>query len=129
MRLGLLKRIGVILLAFAFLGGGLPHMAMFSAAMASTAAASTAVLDQHAHHEHNIAAAASQSVADHDPSGKTIPACQHTNDCLACVALDLPARVRLFTALHWSRLTYQPDNFRLTGMTLRPELSPPIRQS
>ncbi len=120
MRLGLLRRLGLILLAIAFLGGGLPRVAMFS-----VAAASTTVTTRHLHHGH----ATSPIAAACDPSGKTMPACQHGTDCLACTALDLPASARPVTTLRWIRLTYPPQTARLSGMTLRPELSPPIRQS
>jgi hypothetical protein len=123
MRLGLLKRIGLIVLAIAFLWAGFPRMAL-----ANAAATSTGVMTPHMHPGH-VAHATSRTAPDCDPSGKSMPGCQHANDCLACVALDLPTGARLATALGWISLTYQPETSRLFGLTLRPELSPPIRQS
>jgi hypothetical protein len=122
MCIGLLKRIGLILVAIAFLSGGLPRMSMFRAA-----AAPAPTMSLHAHDMHSAQA------AHHDDDcaalGKKTPACQHPDDCLACVLFDLPAKVRPAAALRWTRLVFQPSTPSPSGVTLSPELFPPIRQS
>jgi hypothetical protein len=123
MCVGLLKRIGLILVAIAFLSGGLPRMSMFSAGSASAVMTSL-----HAHDMHSAQAAAHPD-GDCASPGKKAPACQHPDDCLACVLFDLPAKVRPAAAMSWTRLVFQPSTPSPSGVTPPPELFPPIRQS
>jgi hypothetical protein len=112
----LFRRIGVLLLAIAFLGGGLPGLAMATVGPA-------AAMASHMHAMHVAPA------ADHHPR-KAAPDCQHSNDCLACAAFDIPATILAVAAVHWIELSYRPGEPRLAqGMMPPPELFPPIRQS
>jgi hypothetical protein len=122
MSAGLLRRIGLILVAVAFLSGGMPRMAMFDFALAPAA------MNLHAEHTH-VAHTAAHHDGDCGAPAKKAPGCHHPDDCLACVALAVPVGVRLVAALHWTHLAYHVSAPRLSGVTTPPELFPPIRQS
>jgi hypothetical protein len=119
MTAGLLRRVGLIVLAFAFLGGSLPHGAVFIDAAAS---AGTVVQHMYATHPDN-------DVRADDTPGTTTTNCQHDNDCLGCIAIDLRAGHRPGVALSWTLVTFRPGTAPLTGLQPAPELFPPIRQS
>ncbi len=107
MLVGLLRRIAVILLAAAFLSGGVPVI------VAPAQAA--------AHHD-------CLDCPDDDSQSPApqLPVCAHGIDCLACVAVDLPATLHPFVVLHWTVADYQQTTTLKLGVTTRPELFPPI---
>jgi hypothetical protein len=120
MSTGWLKRIGLILVALAFLGGGMPGRLMFNFAVAPAAAMSPGMGGAHA---------ITHPERDCGEPGTKAPACQHAGDCLACLAFDVPVRVGPVAALHWTRLAFHPSTPALSGVSPPLELFPPIRQS
>ena len=114
---GLLKRLGIILLAIAFLGGGLAPV------MPANAAVSPPAMSAHDHtlHAHATAHPATPCPA---PAGKATP-CQHPGDCLACVAFDLVVVPPIAVPLRWTRLAFPATAARLSGVPLDPERLPP----
>jgi hypothetical protein len=122
MTAGLLKRVGLIVLAIAFLGGGLPHGAIFTAASASAGA-----VIPHTHALHMVHGGSHTRTGNMPDTRATD--CQHNTDCVSCVAIDLPTGHRLAAALTWRLITFKPGTPPLSGLKPAPELFPPIRQS
>lgn len=120
---GLLRRIGIVLLAAAFLGGAFPRLAITPAE-----AAPSAGVGIHAHH----AVIPEAMVHCHDmpaTPAKAVPGCQHGSECLICAAIDLTGVVQVAAIHQWVRLTFGLAYSLLSGMTPLPELFPPIQQS
>jgi hypothetical protein len=129
MAAGLLTRVGLILLALAFLGGAMPRVVVPVLAFAPVAAGSPHAQAGHDHAAHGPQAAADLGDAC-APDGKPVPAaCTHANECLACFAADVPVVARHAVTLHWRRVAFLPAAEPLHGVTTPPELFPPIRLS
>lgn len=114
---GLLKRLGIILLAIAFLGGGLAPVMPANAAVPTPAMS----VQDHTMHAHAMAHPGTPCPT---PAGKATP-CPHPRDCLACVAFDLVVVPPVAVPLRWTRLAFTASTVRLSGATLDPELLPP----
>ena len=114
-----LKRLATVLLAVAFLAGGLPRTVIVAAAAPPE---SGRLVDAHPMH-------CAPSAPDPAIPAGSVPGCQHLNDCLACIAFDIPAGVRSPVPQRWVHFTYGSVTRQLTGVSPRPELTPPIRRS
>ena len=115
---GLVKRVATILLAIAFLTGGLPRGVV--AAMPATPGAGGLMIMHTAH--------CAPSAPDPAIPTRSTPALQHLNDCLACIAIDIPAGVGLPVPTRWFHFVYGSATLQLIGVSPSPELSPPIRR-
>jgi hypothetical protein len=120
---GLLRRIGVILLAIVFLAGGFSRMTVPPALSATAAGINV--------HPHHFLSSEGSDCAHAMPAApvKTVPACQHGIDCLSCAAIDIARDVNLVPAQRWLRVSFGHASPRLSGVTQRPELFPPIPRS
>jgi hypothetical protein len=140
---GLLKRIGLILVAIAFLGGGAPRVTMFA-----TAAAQAAVMGMPAHGMHGAGGGMPMQVgcqgaamihADHPGQdippghGKAPSGCdKHSNGCLAACAsaCTFVADHRLpASGLVWfgvASAPVSPATGSPGGISHKPPLFPPI---
>lgn len=131
MRKGRCRRLGLFLLAVAFLVGGLLGTANGPAD----------------HHDHAgpahvqamaVQAMAAQAMGVHamaDPAPLQTPAqgkasdCRHGGDCLLCAAVLIPVTPGPIARLQPEAVTFRPMVTRLSGVSTRPELFPPIRQA
>ncbi len=117
------RRIVSVLLAIAFLGGGIPSMA---AAAVVAAKMSSTIAPAHYAHEHHAAGGEHSQPAVPDNS---VPTCRHGSDCLICGAVDLPGSTQSIRTHDGVRVVFGFAHIALRGLTPQPELFPPIVQS
>jgi hypothetical protein len=123
MHKGLLRRLGIILLAIAFLGGGLAPIESSAAVLQSNAMSGLCQHD-HAMHAGNAPATGHPDTNCPDPGGKAANC-----HCLACAVVGLAATHQFAVPLRWTRLAYQTTAARLSGEMPGPELLPPRSRS
>lgn len=111
------NRLAIVLLATAFLSGTL---------LQPVAVPTQSHLTMGALH-HSVTALPGQDGDCSDAMMKQKPIdCPHASWCALAQAVTIPGNIVVATSLRWVSTTYLEQVSRLTGITVAPDLSPPI---